>query len=213
MKCDKQTLKLYAVTDRSWLGTGRLYDAVDSALRGGATCIQLREKALPNDAFETLALELKDLCHRFGVPLIINDNVQVAIRIKADGVHIGQHDMSASAARALIGKGMILGLSAQTVQQAIDAEKAGADYLGVGAVFPTDTKKDADAVSYETLQQICKAVSIPVVAIGGINVHHLSALKGSGIAGVAVVSALFAQTNIEHAARELSREIEKELLS
>jgi thiamine-phosphate pyrophosphorylase len=213
MKCDNTYLALYAVTDSSWLGTHTLYEDVESALKGGATCIQLREKDMPEDELETLAHEIMTLCHRYDRPFILNDNVDVAVKVHADGVHVGQHDMEASLVREKIGPNMLLGLSAQTVEQAVAAEKAGADYLGVGAVFPTDTKKDADAVSYETLQQICKAVSIPVIAIGGIGVQNIAQLKGSGIVGVAVVSAIFAQENIQKATEALVETVHTELLS
>jgi len=203
MKLDKEDLLLYAVTDRSWLGSDTLNNAVEKALKGGATFIQLREKELEADKFLEEAKEIKDLCQKYHVPYVINDNVDIAIAVDADGVHVGQKDMEAGNVRELIGKDKILGVSAQTVEQAILAEKRGADYLGVGAVFHTGTKADADYVSYETLKEICKAVRIPVVAIGGISKDNIMQLSGSGICGIAVISAIFAQPDIEKATAEL----------
>lgn len=204
-------MPLYAVTDRTWLGDRSLAHDVESALKGGATCIQLREKELSDDDFLEEALEIKSLCHRYNVPFIINDNVEVAIKSDADGIHIGQHDAEASEVRKLIGKDKILGVSAQTVEQAIKAQADGADYLGVGAVFHTGTKLDADDVSYDTLKAICSAVSIPVVAIGGISMQNICKLSGSGIDGIAVVSAIFASQDIEKATVELRDEVKKRL--
>ena len=168
MRCDKKDLLLYAVTDRSWLNGATLYEQVEAALRGGATFIQLREKALDQERFLAEARELKALCRRFGVPFLINDNVEIAAAVDADGVHVGQSDMEAGDVRARLGADKIIGVSAQTVEQALLAQQRGADYLGVGAVFPTGTKQDATDVSYETLRDICRAVDIPVIAIGGI---------------------------------------------
>lgn len=203
MKCDKKTLLLYAVTDRSWLRNQTLYEQVEQALKGGATFIQLREKELDDESFLTEAVEIQKLCRKYQVPFVINDNVEIARKMDADGVHVGQSDMEAGDVRAILGEGKILGVSAQTVEQAILAEKMGADYLGVGAVFQTGSKADADDVSLETLKAICQAVSIPVVAIGGISKHNVSELKGTGIYGIAVISAIFAAKDIESAAREL----------
>lgn len=205
MKFDKSSLLLYAVTDRSWLCGETLYSQVEKALEGGATMIQLREKEMSEDSFLAEAREIKELCARYDVPFLINDNVAIAAAVDADGVHVGQSDMEAGDVRRNLGRGKIIGVSAQTVEQAILAEKHGADYLGVGAVFHTGTKPDASDVSYETLKAICQAVSIPVVAIGGITVDNVKGLAGSGICGAAVVSALFAQEDIEAAARELNR--------
>lgn len=205
MKFDKSSLLLYAVTDRSWLRGETLYSQVEKALEGGATMIQLREKEMSEDSFLAEAREIKELCARYDVPFLINDNVAIAAAVDADGVHVGQSDMEAGDVRRNLGRGKIIGVSAQTVEQAILAEKHGADYLGVGAVFHTGTKPDASDVSYETLKAICQAVSIPVVAIGGITVDNVKGLAGSGICGAAVVSALFAQEDIEAAARELNR--------
>lgn len=212
MKFDKHSLLLYAVTDRMWLDGRTLSGDVESALRGGATFIQLREKDLPYDAFCREALEIGAICRAAGVPFVINDNVDVALASGADGVHVGQHDMAARDVRRLVGPDKILGVSAQTVEQALLAESQGADYLGVGSVFPTSTKLDADAVSYDTLREICSAVRIPVVAIGGISQANIGKLAGSGIDGVAVVSAIFAQPDIEKAARMLRAKAEQVVL-
>lgn len=203
MNCDKKDLLLYAVTDRSWLGQEALYSQVEKALRGGATMIQLREKSLDQEAFLQEARELKELCQSYHVPFLINDNVDIAAAIRADGVHVGQSDMEAGDVRAILGADKIIGVSAQTVEQALLAQERGADYLGVGAVFSTGTKPDATDVSYETLKAICRAVDIPVVAIGGISLKNVGRLAGSGICGAAVVSAVFAQPDIEGAARSL----------
>ena len=203
MKCDKKDLLLYAVTDRSWLGDRTLFEQVKEALEGGATFVQLREKELDEDTFLAEAVEIQKLCKKYGVPFVINDNVDIAIKMNADGVHVGQSDMEAGDVRALLGEDKILGVSAQTVEQAILAEKRGADYLGVGAVFHTGSKADADDVSHETLKAICDAVSIPVVAIGGIGKHNVTELSGSGICGIAVISAIFAAEDIKSATAEL----------
>ena len=203
MRCDKKDLLLYAVTDRSWLGDQTLYEQVEEALKGGATFVQLREKELDEETFLKEAIEIKELCRRYRVPFVINDNVEIACKMDADGVHVGQSDMEAGDVRALLGDDKILGVSAQTVEQAVLAEQRGADYLGVGAVFHTGSKADADDVSHETLKAICEAVSIPVVAIGGIWRHNVSELKGSGICGIAVISAIFAAKDITEATSEL----------
>lgn len=197
MNCNREDLLLYAVTDRSFKPNVSLYEQAESALKGGVTMLQIREKDLAEEDFLKEANEIKTLCNKYHVPLIINDNVELCKRCGADGVHIGQHDMPASEARAIIGKNKILGVSAQTVAQAIEAEKSGADYLGVGAVFPTSTKSDADDVSLDVLREICEAVKIPVVAIGGISMENIHKLKGSKIAGAALVSAIFAAEDIE----------------
>lgn len=209
MNLDKKDLLLYAVTDRAWVGDTTLAQQVKAALSGGTTMLQLREKDMDAESFLAEALEIGALCKSFNVPFIINDEVEIAIKCGAQGVHVGQSDMAAGEARKRVGPDMILGVSAQTVQQALLAEENGADYLGVGAVFSTSTKPDADDVSKETLREICAAVSIPVVAIGGITAENISELSGTGIAGAAVVSALFAQKNIEKAARNLRAKLEK----
>ena len=212
MKCDKKDLLLYAVTDRSWLGNVTLYQQVEKTLKGGATFVQLREKHLDDAAFLKEAVELKELCRRYNVPFVINDNVEIALEMDADGVHVGQSDMEAGNVREKLGPDKIIGVSAQTVEQAVLAEKRGADYLGVGAVFPTGSKDDADDVSHETLKAICEAVSIPVIAIGGISRNNVMELAGSGICGIAVISAIFAQPDIEAATKEL-RALTEEMVS
>ena len=205
MKCSKETMLLYAVTDRSWVGKQTLYEQVESALKGGATCIQLREKNLDEAAFLEEAVAIKKLCGQYGVPLIINDNIDIAIKCGADGIHVGQSDMEAANVRKAVGDEMIIGVSAQTVEQALAAQSAGADYLGVGAVFPTSTKLDASEVSHQTLKEICAAVDIPVTAIGGINKGNIAELSGTGVDGVALVSAIFAAENIEEECKILKR--------
>ena len=209
MKCDKKTLFLYAVTDRAWLNGETLYQQVEKAIKGGVTFVQLREKSLDEESFLKEALEIQKLCKTYHIPFVINDNVALAKKIQADGVHVGQSDMKAGNVRALLGENKILGVSAQTVEQALLAEKEGADYLGVGAVFPTGSKADADDVSLETLKAICNAVQIPVVAIGGIGLENVSKLENSGIAGIAVISAIFAADDIESATKDLKTLTEK----
>lgn len=203
MRCDKKDLLLYAVTDRSWLKGRTLSEQVEDALKGGATFIQLREKELDEGSFLKEAKEMKELCAKYHVPFVINDNVEIAKLSDADGVHVGQSDMETLAVRSRLGEDKIIGVSAQTVEQAVLAEKHGADYLGVGAVFPTGSKADADDVSRETLQAICEAVQIPVIAIGGITEENVMQLTGSGICGIAVISAIFAQTDIKKATEKL----------
>lgn len=209
MKCKREDLLLYAVTDRSWLGTETLYEQVEKALKGGSTFIQLREKNLDQAHFLEEAKEIKALCDTYRVPFVINDNVEIALAMDADGVHVGQSDMEAGNVRTQLGEDKIIGVSAQTVEQAVLAESRGADYLGVGAVFPTGSKDDADDVSYETLKAICDAVKIPVIAIGGISADNVAELSGSGICGVAVISAIFAQKDIEAATRQLKVRTQK----
>lgn len=203
MKCDAKTMLLYAVTDRHWTGKQTLLEQVEDALKGGVTCVQLREKELDKEEFLKEALEMKALCKKYQVPFIINDEVDIAVKCGADGVHVGQKDMEAGNVRAIVGEKMLIGVSARTVEQALAAQNAGADYLGVGAVFSTTTKLDAHEVSYETLKEICQAVTIPVVAIGGINKGNIEKLSGSGADGVALVSAIFAAENIEKECKEL----------
>lgn len=199
----KESLLLYAVTDRRWTGELNLFQQVELAIAGGATFIQLREKNLSESAFEKEAIAIQDLCRAHGIPFVVNDNVEIAKRMGADGVHVGQNDMEAGDVRALLGPDAILGVSAQTVEQAKLAEARGADYLGVGAVFPTGSKDDAIEVPFETLKAICEAVSIPVVAIGGISEENVSELKDSGICGIAVISAIFGKKNIKKSTEEL----------
>ena len=209
MKCDKKDLLFYAVTDRHWLNGRTLYSQVEEALKGGATFIQLREKELDEEHFLEEAKEIKELCRRYQVPFVINDNVEIALAVDADGVHVGQSDMEAGDVRAKLGPDKMIGVSAQTVEQAVMAEQNGADYLGVGAVFPTGSKADALEVSHDTLIAICKAVKIPVIAIGGISKENILELSGSGVCGIAVISAIFAKDDIEEAARELRGLTEK----
>ena len=206
MKCDKNDLLLYAVTDRHWLDKRSLKEVVKESLDGGVTFVQLREKTLEDDKFLEEAKELKQLCKEYDVPFVINDNVDIAIAMDADGVHVGQSDMEAGNVREKLGPDKIIGVSAQTVEQAVLAEQRGADYLGVGAVFPTGSKDDAVEVSHETLKAICEAVSIPVIAIGGISVNNVSELAGSGIVGIAVISAIYAAKDIKKAAEDLKAE-------
>lgn len=203
MNITEENLRLYAVTDRSWTGTETLYDQVEKALKGGVTLVQLREKELPETEFEQEARVLLQLCHKYNVKLIINDNVELAARVHADGVHIGQSDMAIEKARAILGKDKIVGVTAKTVSQAKTAEAAGADYLGSGAVFGSGTKKDAKPMEHARLQEICESVKIPVVAIGGIDSSNILQLKGRKMAGVAVVSGLFACEDIQKAAKDL----------
>lgn len=211
INCSEKELLLYAVTDRHWLGEETLYDQVKKALDGGATFVQLREKNLDREVFLAEAKEIQKLCKEYGVPFVINDEVSIAKDIDADGVHVGQSDMEAMDVRKILGPDKIIGVSAQTVEQAIIAEKHGADYLGVGAVFTTGSKDDADDVSHETLKAICEAVSIPVIAIGGITKDNVAELAGSGICGVAVISAIFGQKDIQKATEELKFSVENML--
>ena len=209
MKFAESMLRLYAVTDRSWVGTQALYEQVEAALRGGVTCVQLREKELNDTDFLAEAKELKILCARYGVPLIINDNVELALKVDADGVHVGQEDMDARDVRGLIGPAKILGVTAKTIEQAQKAQLAGADYLGSGAVFGSTTKPNAKPMSRELLQTICASVSIPVVAIGGIHRGNIASLAGTGIRGAAVVSGIFAAADIEEECFRLRAEIDR----
>ena len=206
MNCDKKDLLLYAVTDRHWLEEKSLYEVVKESLDGGVTFVQLREKNLSDEIFLEEAKVIKELCDEYKVPFVINDNVDIALAMNADGVHVGQSDMEAGDVREKLGPDKIIGVSAQTVEQAVLAEKRGADYLGVGAVFPTGSKDDAIEVSHETLKVICEAVSIPVIAIGGITHDNVKELAGSGICGIAVISAIYAQKDIEKATRDLKEE-------
>jgi thiamine-phosphate pyrophosphorylase len=194
---------LYVVTDRTWLGGNSLAQQVEETIKAGATFVQLREKNISYDDYVAEARRIKTVTDRYHIPFVIDDNIEVALAAGADGVHVGQSDREAREARTLIGKDKILGVSAQTVEQAIEAEKNGADYLGVGAAFSTSTKLDAKNVSYETLKAICAAVSIPVVAIGGINEKNILQLKDSGADGVAVISAIFAKPDVYAAAKTI----------
>lgn len=205
----REQMLLYAVTDRHWLNGRTLYGQVEEALKGGATFIQLREKDLTEEEFLEEAKKIQQLCKKYRVPFIINDNVKLAKEIDADGVHVGQSDMEALDVRAQLGEDKIIGVSARTVEQALLAEKHGADYLGVGAVFQTGTKTDAREVEHSVLKEICTKVDIPVVAIGGITQDNVKELSGSGINGVAVISAIFAQKDIETATAKLKSCVEQ----
>ena len=209
MKCDKKDLLLYAVTDRSWLNGETLYSQVEKALEGGATVIQLREKHLDHETFLEEAKELKKLCAKYHVPFVLDDDVELALEVGADGVHVGQSDMEAGDVRAKLGEDKIVGVSAQTVEQALLAQERGADYLGVGAVFPTSSKDDAVEVDHETVKAICEAVDIPVIAIGGITKDNVQELSGCGLCGIAVISAIFAKPDIKKATEELKAATEK----
>lgn len=197
---------VYAVTDRAWIGKMSLCEQVEAALKGGATMVQMREKSLTNDTVQDYleeARSLRALTERYKVPLIIDDNIKLALLCGADGVHVGQNDMDAAQARALLGPDKILGVTAKTVEQALKAQEQGADYLGSGAVFGTSTKADALPMTMERLGEICRSVSIPVVAIGGICLENIGKLKGSGAAGAAVVSGIFGAEDIEGTVRQM----------
>lgn len=213
MKLSKEELKksllLYAVTDRYWTGEQTLGEQLEEALKGGATFVQLREKNLDQKAFLEEAIEFKELCAKYNAPFVINDDVQIALAMDADGVHVGQSDMESGAVRDLLGPDKIIGVSAGTVEQAILAEARGADYLGVGAIHATSSKDDAKVVGYDTLKAICEAVDIPVVAIGGITEANTPELAGSGIAGISVISAIFGQKDIEDATKRLRKVVEE----
>lgn len=203
----KEQLLLYAVTDRTWVGRQTLLEQMEDALKGGVTLIQLREKDLEEAAFLQEAIQARELCHRYHVPLIINDNVEVALQSGADGVHVGIEDAPVAEIRKQAGKDFIIGATAKTIQQAQLAEASGADYLGVGAVFPSPTKKSAVRITNEQLNEICASVSIPAVAIGGITRDNIAQLKSSRIDGVAVVSAIFAAEDVKTAAEQLKQEV------
>ena len=209
MKCDKKHMLLYAVTDRAWTGRQSLYEQVESALKGGVTCVQLREKQLSDEAFLEEAMEISALCRRYGVPFFINDNVDIAVKCKADGIHVGQKDMDAFKVRELVGDDVMIGVSAHSVEEALDAVRNGADCLGVGAMFSTSTKSDTNVLPKEVLTDICNAVDIPVVAIGGIGKENMMTLSGTGADGVALVSAIFGADDIEKECKELRKLSEK----
>lgn len=211
MKCDKRAMLLYAVTDRTWVGKQSLYEQVESALKGGVTCVQLREKELKEEDFLEEAMEISALCKAWGVPFFINDNVEVAIKCHADGIHVGQEDMAAAQVRQRVGDDMIIGVSVHSVKEAMEAVKNGADCLGVGAMFSTSTKTDVDILPKEILRDICSAVDIPVVAIGGIGKNNIFELAGTGVDGVALVSAIFSADDIESECR-LLRKLSEEMV-
>lgn len=203
MRLDKKYMQLYAVTDRAWTGNKTLYEQIKEALENGVTCVQLREKNLDEASFIEEAKKISVLCRQYNTPFIVNDNVNVAIASNADGIHIGQEDMGLKDVREIVGENMIIGISAHTVEEAKFAQENGADYIGIGAVFETSTKNDVDVIPYEKVKSICDAVDIPKVAIGGINAENILKLKGSGIDGVAVVSAIFGAKDIGKATKEL----------
>lgn len=205
MKCDKKAMLLYAVTDRAWVGKQSLYEQIESALKGGATCVQLREKNLNDEEFLKEAMEISVLCKQYTVPFFINDNVEIAVKCQADGIHVGQEDMEVAQVRQRVGADMIIGVSVHSVKEALEAVENGADCLGVGAMFSTSTKTDADVLSKETLRDICATVEVPVVAIGGIDKTNISQLAGTGVDGVALVSAIFASDDIEKECRLLHK--------
>lgn len=209
MKCSKEMMLLYAVTDRMWTGKQTLMEQVEDALKGGATCVQLREKELDEDAFLQEALEMKALCEKYHVPFFVNDNVEIAVKCKADGIHVGQSDMATSKVRQTVGEDMMIGVSVHSVEEALEAVRNGADCLGVGAMFSTSTKANADVLTKEVLKEICDAVDIPVVAIGGISKDNMADLKGTGVDGVALVSAIFAAEDIEKECRILRQMAEE----
>ena len=211
MKCSKEMMLLYAVTDRAWTGKQTLMEQVEDALKGGATCVQLREKELDEETFLQEAVEMKALCEKYQVPFFINDNVEIAVKCKADGIHVGQEDMAAAKVRQQVGDEMMIGVSVHSVEEALEAVKNGADCLGVGAMFSTATKTDADVLPKQVLRDICAAVDIPVVAIGGISKENMAELKGTGVDGVALVSAIFAAEDIAGECR-LLRSLSEEMV-
>lgn len=208
MKFCEKMLLLYAVTDRAWVGKQTLLEQIEDALKGGATIIQLREKNLDEDSFVREAIQVRELCHRYNVPLIINDNVDVALKSGADGVHVGIEDAPVEEIRKRVSDDFIIGATCKTVKQAKIAEEAGADYMGVGAVFPSPTKTNAIRITNELLRNIVSSVSIPAVAIGGIGYDNVCEIKGSSVSGVAVVSAIFGAENIENATALLKKRVE-----
>ncbi len=212
MKCAKEIMLLYAVTDRAWTGKQSLYEQVENALKGGVTCVQLREKELKDEEFLAEAVEISALCKKYGVPFFVNDNVDIAIKCGADGIHVGQEDMRAAEVRRRVGADMMIGVSVHSVEEALEAVENGADCLGAGAVFSTSTKADADVLPGKVLKDICDAVDIPVVAIGGINKENIFELAGTGVDGVALVSAIFAADDIESECRLLQR-LSKEMVT
>ena len=209
LRANADAMTLYAVTDRTWVEDTTLMNQVKEALEGGITFLQLREKHLSKEEFIKEAREMKELSKEYKVPFVINDNIEVALAVDADGVHIGQDDMSVEEARKLLGEDKIIGVSAHNVEEAIKAQKGGADYLGVGAVCATSTKKDANVVSKEEIKKICHTVEIPVVAIGGIKKENIKTLEGTDVDGVAVVSAIFAAKDIKKDTKQLRSLVEK----
>lgn len=205
MNCKKEDLLLYAVTDRHWLKNETLRSQVEKALKGGATFVQFREKERNHAEVIEEALSIQALCRQYGVPFVIDDDVELAIAVDADGVHVGQNDMEAGDVRAKLGPDKIIGVTARTVEQALLAQSRGADYLGSGAVFSTGSKADALPLDHAILKKICSAVDIPVVAIGGVDASNVSRLAGCGVSGVAVISGIFGQPDIQAATMELKK--------
>ncbi|MDK6522014.1 thiamine phosphate synthase [Alloscardovia omnicolens] len=205
----KDMMLLYGVTDRTWSSNYPLIQRITEALDNGMTCVQLREKHMSDEDFLSEAREVSALCKHYNVPFIINDNVDVAIACGADGIHVGQSDEAATQVRARVGSSMIVGVSTSSLEEAIKAEKDGADYVGVGAVFSTSTKADADYLSMDELRAICETVNIPTVAIGGIHAGNIQLLQGTGIDGVAVVSAIFGADDSAVATAQLRALAEK----
>lgn len=203
MNIKAKDMMLYAVTDAAWTGKKTLTEQVEEAMKGGITFLQLREKHLSKEEFLKEAIEIKDLAQKYQIPFVINDEIEIAQKAEADGVHVGQDDMPVEEVRQILGPDKIIGVSAHNVEEAVRAEQGGADYLGVGAVYPTSTKENTSAVSMEEMKKICQTVSIPVVAIGGIKKDNMNVLTGTGVDGIAVVSAIFAAKDIRKAAREL----------
>lgn len=203
----KDMLKLYLVTDRKWLNGHKLTDDLEKAILGGVTIIQLREKNLSNEEFISIAKDVKKVCQKYHIPLIINDNLEVALAINSDGIHIGQNDIPASIVRKQIGPDKILGVSVHNLKEAFQAKIDGADYVGVGAIFSTETKNDATNVTLDSLKKICDNIDLPVVAIGGINLDNISKLKDINIAGIAVVSVIMKANDITAASGQLVREL------
>lgn len=205
MKFDKNNMLLYAVTDRAWTGETTLQEQVEQALKGGVTCLQLREKDLDANAFLKEADAIRALCHQYDVPFIVNDSLDIALASQADGIHVGQEDLPAAEIRKRAGKDLIVGVSVHNVQEALQAVRDGADYLGVGAMFSTSTKADAQVLPLDTLRDICNAADVPVVAIGGIHAGNISDLADTGVDGVALVSAIFSAEDIEQSCKVLHR--------
>ena len=207
MRFNEKMLLLYAVTDQAWVGKQPLLEQIEDALKGGATIVQLREKKLDEDSFVEEAIQVRDLCHKYNVPLIINDHVEVALKSGADGVHVGVEDAPVAEIRKRVSPDFIIGATCKTVEQAKNAEAAGADYMGVGAVFPSPTKTNAVRITNEQLREIVSSVSIPAVAIGGISYDNVCEIKGSSVSGVAVVSAIFGAEDIEKATSLLKERV------
>ena len=207
MKFNEKMLLLYAVTDRAWVGKQTLLEQIEDALKGGATIVQLREKKMDENCFVEEAIQVRDLCHKYHVPLIINDNVEVALKSGADGVHVGIEDAPVAEIRKRVSADFIIGATCKTVEQAKIAEAAGADYMGVGAVFPSPTKTNAVRITNAQLREIVSSVSIPAVAIGGISYDNVCEIKGSSVSGVAVISAIFGAEDIEKATALLKERV------